>query len=1236
MLTTMLCRPVLAQELECGLNDIDQDDDGLIEICYLEDLNAIRYQPDGTGYKANARADKITTGCRLVNNRETCNGYELARNLSFRENSSYRKIENKSIWTQDTGWQPIGTESAPFKARFSGNMFTISDLVINSETNAGLFGKLLDARIENIGLLNVDVNGKGSVGTLAARAIQSRIIASYSIGKVYGALLDSSISYRNENEEFISIKSAYVGGLVGYSLNSIIINSYTNASVVADETSQNFQSRVGGLIGDNVDSRIYNSYAISDVISSRFGGGLVGIHEGENAQIVNCYAAGNISATQRAGGLVGSVSSGARITNSYSIGGVTQTIGSASGLVGELTIGGGEIEHSYWDIDTSETKTSAGGEGKRTKELRSTKIGEGIYSEWSINDWDSGSNREYPIVKNTSATEIIESPACRDAEDTTALLPVCELTLSSQSGIGLSSLDILGIDDYEWSPRFESRTFSYQVAFYSSASSIHLIATANSEADIGVYKGSAKIQHNVVDGSGDSIILNEGGETTVTIVVTAETGPTLRYRITLIDKSNFEIGEEGNDIDQDGDGLIEIRFLEDLNAIRYQLSGSSYKENNEGTPITSGCPGNKCIGYELARNLDFNNKRHYRQQDNGKSWVVADYDDTANSGWQPIGTMTTPFSGTFEGNNYTISNLQINRDNSNYVGLFGAISREAIVRSVGLYDSKIEGNNYVGGLVGLNDGNIVGSYAQGAVTGNSFVGGLVGDNDAQIFNSYTVSAVLRRISGTCTELSCNPIGGLAGQNDGTIVNSHSTGRLVGGDTADNRSAAGGIVGINNNQILNSFAGNIISGSFLAGGLVGYSVGTIKNSYSIGRVIEGPVNNGAIGGLAGVVAYRSDEQTSAQQTAAILNSYSISEIILNRANSAAGELVGGGNNASIIERSYWNSQINRHSMRSIKEIGTFQINGSSPRTRATSGWTAKRLKRSRPSGDGLPYSAWKEEDWDFGTGKQYPQARYVVGPLRDNSACPGLSCSGNQIGQNFGWTLGVSVDAFILPITSADFNSRFPEYLLSVPRGTRSLRLTPTMNQGSDSFIFETQSYRSRVDSGNTAVVPLNGDSNIVIDLISPATELIRYFARYRLTVLQRDSDKRLRKLTWSSGKWNRLLSTDDQENPANRLHNIVLSYSTPSTIITAEASHSSATVVINIVGENSPATTHGTNEASAKIVAKEVKLQEGQTKIVIITVNAEDGTSWEHEVAVFREQGPIRTHLKVFLESLLR
>ena len=109
------------------LTDIDTDGDGLIEIYYLEDLDAVRRQPDGSGLQLSGV--EITTGCPT----NGCKGYELMRHLDFNNNASYRNAPaNRNRWTTGSGWQPIGTSSNTFNAIFKGNGYTISNLMINS------------------------------------------------------------------------------------------------------------------------------------------------------------------------------------------------------------------------------------------------------------------------------------------------------------------------------------------------------------------------------------------------------------------------------------------------------------------------------------------------------------------------------------------------------------------------------------------------------------------------------------------------------------------------------------------------------------------------------------------------------------------------------------------------------------------------------------------------------------------------------------------------------------------------------------------------------------------------------------------------------------------------------------------------------------------------------------------------------------------------------------------------
>ena len=69
------------------------------------------------------------------------------------------------------------------------------------------------------------------------------------------------------------------------------------------------------------------------------------------------------------------------------------------------------------------------------------------------------------------------------------------------------------------------------------------------------------------------------------------------------------------DIDQDNNDLIDICDLEGLNAIRNNLSGSGTMEQ--------GCS-STCTGFELTKDLDFNNASSYRSGNINTAWTMGD------------------------------------------------------------------------------------------------------------------------------------------------------------------------------------------------------------------------------------------------------------------------------------------------------------------------------------------------------------------------------------------------------------------------------------------------------------------------------------------------------------------------------------------------------------------------------------------------------------------------------------
>jgi hypothetical protein len=229
-----------------------------------------------------------------------------------------------------------------FGGSFDGNGHTISNLHIQGGGYLGLVGQLRDgATISNLGLEGMDVNGTGYyVGGLVGYN-SGNVINNYSIGTV-------SVDYTEDRD---------IGGLVGYN-DGNITNCYSAGMIREGYLFDN----TGGLVGTNEGS-ILGSFSTVMVDSGSNVGGLVGTNEGS---ITNCYCNGTVTGDQRVGGLVGRNHEGS-IFNCYS----TSRIGGdrgASGLVGYND--DGSITSSFWDTQTSEQTTSAGGEGLTTTEMQ--------------------------------------------------------------------------------------------------------------------------------------------------------------------------------------------------------------------------------------------------------------------------------------------------------------------------------------------------------------------------------------------------------------------------------------------------------------------------------------------------------------------------------------------------------------------------------------------------------------------------------------------------------------------------------------------------------------------------------------------------------------------------------------------------------------------------------------------------------------------------------------------------
>ena len=183
-----------------------------------------------------------------------------------------------------------------------------------------------------------------------------------------------------------------------------------------------------------------------------------------------------------------------------------------------------------------------------------------------------------------------------------------------------------------------------------------------------------------------------------------------------------------------------------------------------------------------------------------KNWAN---NPSANS-WTPVGTSSSRFRGTFDGDDYVIGGIYVN-SLSDYQGLFGAIGG-AVIKNLGVVASYVKGKNYVGGLTGhSNSGSMITNcYAVLNVegTGTGSVGGLAGCNlNGTITDCYAAGAVTG-ITG---------VGGLLGENynGGMITNCYAASNVAGSVGA---SSVGGLVGLlAQGEITNSYYDKETSG-----------------------------------------------------------------------------------------------------------------------------------------------------------------------------------------------------------------------------------------------------------------------------------------------------------------------------------------------------------------------------------------------------------------------------------------
>jgi hypothetical protein len=250
---------------------------------------------------------------------------------------------------------------------------------------------------------------------------------------------------------------------------------------------------------------------------------------------------------------------------------------------------------------------------------------------------------------------------------------------------------------------------------------------------------------------------------------------------------------------------------------------------------------------------------------------TADIDASASEFWDggqgfsPLGNADTPFSGSYEGLDFTISGLYIDRQELNDVGLFGVTSG-ATITEVRIWDATIYGNSNTAILVGSAEdaSSLSDNIVFGTVSGNNSVAGLVGYlNNSNL--SYSVSYA-------------------------SISGNYYTGSVIGQSFASTISQCAAYGFISGNQYCGGFAGYMIDNSH------------VTNCYSQANVYA---QNNSVGGFAGQIGFFFGLETT------ITNCYSSGSVTSATGTSSIAGFVGRTRNTTLTD-CYWDTETSGYS------------------------------------------------------------------------------------------------------------------------------------------------------------------------------------------------------------------------------------------------------------------------------------------------------------------------------------
>lgn len=259
------------------------------------------------------------------------------------------------------------------------------------------------------------------------------------------------------------------------------------------------------------------------------------------------------------------------------------------------------------------------------------------------------------------------------------------------------------------------------------------------------------------------------------------------------------------------DGYMWVEDVEQLQAINTNLGGNYALRNSIDATSTSG----------------WSDSEHDTKKE---GFLSIGIDDTGKVTETNINNeIKYGFYGNFDGIDYNIFGLTINREDTNNVGLFG-VTHDANISNVTLVGGSITGQSVVGSVVGaaLGSTHITNATNSASVTGTTDVGGIVGASRNEIISDGNNGTITVNANAVFKDLINT------GTIKGTDFNDNATNTSI--------SNTGGLIGYMHNGSLNGNSynlGDVSSEGHNVGGLVGHAVNSTIGNPSVvnGKPVE---------------------------------------------------------------------------------------------------------------------------------------------------------------------------------------------------------------------------------------------------------------------------------------------------------------------------------------------------------------------------------------------------------------